>query len=166
MAEACGAKTRSGKPCKVKAMPNGRCRMHGGTNTGAPTGNTNAVTHGIYAKHLTKAEAEAFPHIELGTVDEEIRLTRIRLARALAAENKAKGKPELEEVTKNEGGGAAVPKVSRKSIVRDYTSTIDRLTGRIESLEKTRQLLIADGEGAGGSEIVGFEVVPYEDTPQ
>jgi hypothetical protein len=26
----CGAKTRSGKPCHSPAMPNGRCRMHGG----------------------------------------------------------------------------------------------------------------------------------------
>ena len=26
----CGAKTRSGCPCKGPAMKNGRCRMHGG----------------------------------------------------------------------------------------------------------------------------------------
>lgn len=25
----CGAKTRSGEPCKGPAMRNGRCRMHG-----------------------------------------------------------------------------------------------------------------------------------------
>lgn len=28
----CGAKTRSGEPCKQRAMPNGRCRMHGGAS--------------------------------------------------------------------------------------------------------------------------------------
>lgn len=28
----CGAKTRSGKPCRAWAMPNGRCRMHGGSS--------------------------------------------------------------------------------------------------------------------------------------
>ena len=28
----CGAKTRSGSPCKNRAMPNGRCRMHGGSS--------------------------------------------------------------------------------------------------------------------------------------
>lgn len=27
----CGAKTRSGEPCKSAAMDNGRCRMHGGS---------------------------------------------------------------------------------------------------------------------------------------
>ena len=32
----CGAKCRTGKPCKNSAMKNGRCRMHGGKSTGAP----------------------------------------------------------------------------------------------------------------------------------
>jgi hypothetical protein len=26
----CGARTRSGAPCRTRAMKNGRCRMHGG----------------------------------------------------------------------------------------------------------------------------------------
>ncbi len=29
-------------------MANGRCRMHGGKNPGAPRGNTNALLHGDY----------------------------------------------------------------------------------------------------------------------
>lgn len=33
----CGAKTRSGTPCKAPAMANGRCRMHGGKSTGPRT---------------------------------------------------------------------------------------------------------------------------------
>jgi hypothetical protein len=33
----CGAKTRSGAPCRSAAMPNGRCRMHGGPSTGPRT---------------------------------------------------------------------------------------------------------------------------------
>jgi len=33
----CGAKTRKGTPCRSPAMPNGRCRMHGGCSTGAKT---------------------------------------------------------------------------------------------------------------------------------
>lgn len=33
----CGAKTRSGHPCKMLARPNGRCRMHGGLSTGPKT---------------------------------------------------------------------------------------------------------------------------------
>ena len=30
----CGAKTRRGTSCKAPAMPNGRCRLHGGKSTG------------------------------------------------------------------------------------------------------------------------------------
>jgi hypothetical protein len=30
----CGAKTRAGGPCRQPAMPNGRCRLHGGKSTG------------------------------------------------------------------------------------------------------------------------------------
>ena len=37
----CGAKTRAGSPCQGPAMPNGRCRLHGGKSPGAPTGKAN-----------------------------------------------------------------------------------------------------------------------------
>lgn len=33
----CGAKTRAGTPCRGPGMPNGRCRMHGGTSIGPHT---------------------------------------------------------------------------------------------------------------------------------
>jgi hypothetical protein len=35
-------------PCQSPAMPNGRCRMHGGSSPGAPVGNKNALKHGLY----------------------------------------------------------------------------------------------------------------------
>src|ERR1700732_3535090 len=44
----CGARTRNGSPCRSAAMPNGRCRMHGGMSPGAPKGNKNAFKHGHY----------------------------------------------------------------------------------------------------------------------
>lgn len=44
----CLARTRSGKECQSPAMPNGRCRMHGGLSTGAPKGNKNAYKNGRY----------------------------------------------------------------------------------------------------------------------
>jgi hypothetical protein len=56
-AKRCGAKTRSGKPCRSPAMANGRCRMHGGPSPGAPKGNRNAFKHGRYT-----AEAIARRH--------------------------------------------------------------------------------------------------------
>jgi hypothetical protein len=33
----CGAKTRSGQPCKAQALTSGRCRLHGGLSTGPRT---------------------------------------------------------------------------------------------------------------------------------
>ena len=35
--------------CQSPAMPNGRCRLHGGKSPGAPKGNTNAFKHGRYS---------------------------------------------------------------------------------------------------------------------
>lgn len=51
----CGAKcrTRSGLPCRSIAMSNGRCRMHGGTNKGAPCGIMHGkYKHGLYSKEV------------------------------------------------------------------------------------------------------------------
>jgi hypothetical protein len=48
-AKRCGARTRSRKSCQSPAMPNGRCRMHGGPSLGAPKGNRNAFKHGRYS---------------------------------------------------------------------------------------------------------------------
>lgn len=68
-ASRCGAKTRSGKPCQSPAVRGrNRCRMHGGTNGGAPKGNRNAWKHGNRS-----AEAES----QLKTVkaiDRDLRL--------------------------------------------------------------------------------------------
>ena len=37
----CGAKTRAGSACRCPAMPNGKCRIHGGLSPGAPRGAAN-----------------------------------------------------------------------------------------------------------------------------
>ena len=35
--EKCEARTRRGTPCQCKALPNGRCKLHGGASTGPKT---------------------------------------------------------------------------------------------------------------------------------
>lgn len=140
----CGAKTRSGQTCRNRAMQNGRCRMHGGKATGAPTGNRNAATPGsIYSRYFTEEEKELAAQIELGKVDEELRLTRIRLMRALAREAEYGNTLELdsekrEPVIVDGEIVAGTEQVTTTSKVRDYSSLIDKLTARIESLERTR----------------------------
>jgi hypothetical protein len=37
LAPRCGARTRTGTPCRQPAMKNGRCRLHGGHSTGPRT---------------------------------------------------------------------------------------------------------------------------------
>lgn len=56
----CGARTRSGAPCRSPAVAGKkRCRMHGGANgSGAPRGNTNALKHGVYTKQAFQRRAE------------------------------------------------------------------------------------------------------------
>jgi hypothetical protein len=39
-------------------MANGRCRMHGGTNPGAPKGNRNAFKHGRYTAEAVASRLE------------------------------------------------------------------------------------------------------------
>ena len=46
----CGAKTRSGGRCRAPAMPNGRCRIHGGKSLAGPAA-ANFKT-GRYSKYL------------------------------------------------------------------------------------------------------------------
>lgn len=106
----CGAKTRSGEPCKRHAIPGSkRCKLHGGKSTGAP-GNKNAARPGsIYSKYLTDEEQADFHAAEIDQVDQELRLTKVLLNRVLMA--KADG----------------------------YDLLADRYLARIESLTKTRE---------------------------
>lgn len=143
MVRLCGAKTRSGEPCKNGAMDNGRCRMHGGK---APKTNQNAVKPGsLYSKHLTNEEQALFDEIELGSLDDEIRLTKIRLARALAQEQERGERLELDSAVKrrapgkDDKPGPETTEVTTKR--RDYAALIDRLTARIASLEARRAAL-------------------------
>ena len=48
----CGARTRTGTPCRAPAVKGkSRCRMHGGAyGSGAPRSNKNALKHGCYTR--------------------------------------------------------------------------------------------------------------------
>jgi hypothetical protein len=60
LAPRCGARSRSGCPCRAPAMVNGRCRMHGGASTGARTEAGRAriaaarTIHGGYGANATQ----------------------------------------------------------------------------------------------------------------
>ena len=75
----CGAKTRSGRPCNSPAVGGRqRCRMHGGTNKGAPKGNRHAWVHG-------NRSAEAQEQLKLVKAADRL-LKSVRLSRSRQAE--------------------------------------------------------------------------------
>ncbi len=107
----CGAKTRSGEPCKRHAVPGSkRCKLHGGAAAKANKGNQHAAKPGsIYSKYLTDEELADFHAAEIDQIDQELRLTKVLLNRVLMAK----------------GDG--------------YDLLADRYLARIESLTKTRE---------------------------
>lgn len=154
MAE-CGAKTRSGQPCKAPAMPNGRCRRHGGASTGAPKGNQNARKHGIYSDTLTADEQGLWDEIGIGTLDDDIKIAKLQLRRALIAQAKAeagdgldldlesiniRGTDPVEEGETPREPGQPSTTIQRRR--RGYEDIINRLLGRIGDLESKRADII------------------------
>lgn len=150
----CGAKTRNGGKCKLSPV-NGkkRCKLHGGKSTGPinQRGNSNGAKPGsLYSRFLTDDEASICAELELGSLDEELRLTRIRLMRALKLESESEEcRLELEAETVKPAilGGIPIydeePVREKQYKRRDYSGLIDRLTARIESLESRRSSLIS-----------------------
>jgi ADP-ribosyl-[dinitrogen reductase] hydrolase len=55
----CGARTRSGVPCRAPMIAGGkRCRMHGGKGSGAPRGNRNAFRTGLHTAAMKARNQE------------------------------------------------------------------------------------------------------------
>jgi hypothetical protein len=108
----CGAKTRSGEPCKKAALKNGRCRLHGGKSTGPKDrvkrseqmkGNKNAVKTGEYetiiAQTLTDEERELYDQITVDPtkqVNGRYKILEIRTLRVMKryADELRKPKPD------------------------------------------------------------------------
>jgi hypothetical protein len=152
----CGAKTRSGTPCQRWAMPNGRCNLHGGKSTGAP-GNKNSLKHGIYGTALRDDEKAAWSRIDVDGIDDEIRIAKLQLKRALEEQRKiideagddVKVGFELSEIKTEAGNSIQGPYQKGSKVKRrpDYRAVIDRLFGRIAQLQQTKSQ-IPRGEGS------------------
>lgn len=63
-----------------------RCKRHGGDGSGAPIGNANAATHGMYRSGMTAEEWEIFQNLDAMDLSQEIKITKVRLRRAIALE--------------------------------------------------------------------------------
>lgn len=139
------------------------CHLHA-RNGAAAKRKASVKKRGIYCAALSLEEQEIWAQIALGQVDDELRLCRIRLLRALAAEERDGNALQLESQKQksnrrsgrsNAGAGGEMALVdgadvddaagSKPDVLvdaafarRDYAPVIERLVARIESLEHTR----------------------------
>ena len=177
MADLCGAKTRGGGRCK-KAPLTGkkRCRLHGGLSTGAkvPNVKNNAFKHGFYSDALQPDEKKLWDRVEIGTVDDEIKLMKIKLHRLV----KLSGSEDVADLV-----DAAI-EVTQKMDTHPKVGTFDKSEIKvkaarygdliIQALDSIRKLEMArlnlalgkrelDKDDAGANAVEGFEVVEYDD---
>lgn len=175
----CGAKTRKGTPCADIAMANGRCKRHGGKATGPKTANTGpatkaATTLGIYERFLSEDDQVIYREAEIGHVENELRLVRVRLSRTVKARKawedglvvvageapqpSGEASPDMvlvehvddQSVTKD---GDVVDTVKQIKRLPDFDKIEQACLARIESLEKTRkELLKTDDDGDPNAE--------------
>lgn len=139
-----------------------RCKHHGGASPGAPKGNKNAFRHGLYSDALLPEEEAIWDHVkgEVGKLDDEITLMRIRLMRLNRLQKEAdaatiSGKNEskalqLEEISQSESSeyGRTNTVVKRR---RDYHAEIRQVTKLIGELEEKRARLLT-GDTPANSE--------------
>ena len=123
--ETCGAQTRSDRPCRNFAGPNGRCRMHGGKSTGPRTSEGKSVAaqngrkHGVYSRGYTDDELRVVEELRLADdLAQELTLARVILGRAILAAPYPIG----------------VKAVSDRAGQPDWWAIIDRCLGRVGRL--------------------------------
>ncbi len=98
MADKCGAKTRTGKPCNNKPIAGKkRCRLHGGLSTGAPKGNKNGLRHGMYSRIFTDEQLDEAQAMQ-GDVSRELAIARIQLVNCLNHRKAQGDTPQLDEI--------------------------------------------------------------------
>lgn len=168
-AKRCGAKTRSGEPCKNWAMPNGRCRMHGGKSTGPRQPekmrkNKNAVKTGeyetIWLDTLDTEERELYNLINtdvLKQIEEELRLITIRERRMLQRIEKLRQSGDLTIVKHAQGleKGKMTDLREREGTLGQIQAIEEALTRVQEKkarlLELKHKVTTEIGEGDGGN---------------
>ena len=171
----CGAKTRKGTPCQAPAMANGRCKIHGGLANQGRNPETlmkrpeKSLARGLYTGMLFPWEEDIYGACQIGTLEEELKLLRIQLRRAVLAQKNyetvmealgewredpeaAEIPPELfkhleldgYEYTKKECKEGVPDEEVRKMLrrKRDYRREIQQWVKLIANLEVARQQLM------------------------
>ena len=134
--------------------------MHGGTNKGPPKGSNNATTHGIYTQGIKDSEKDLWTQVQVDSVDDEIKLMSIQLARAAKCQKEFEEEIErvgvdegekgleLSEEESKTGTGSQGPFTSKKVVRKrpDYRKIIFNLSGRIGKLKAIRASIMTGGQ--------------------
>ena len=155
----CGAARSTGGYCKQSPVPGQtgglphRCKHHGGASTGAPEGNDNAFKHGVYSALIKPGEEELFEGMKAGDLEHDIKITKLRLYRALMAKAKQEddlsvlGVSEqqdalvLDQVFQESGKGGKKVSVTKKRV--DFDRNINMIINQLCKLENQRTQTMA-----------------------
>lgn len=137
--------------------------MHGGASPGGKPGNKNAVKHGLYCTGLLEGEQELFATIKAGELEDDIRMVKIQLRRAYAAQAEferlrartkafdAGFEPYQRTSESHEKSVGKVKSKETKLILtrrkRDFIHDIVRLNKILEKLERARAAILQYGAG-------------------
>lgn len=122
------------------------------------------MKHGLYCDVLPEAERETYDRIEIGSLEEEIRLTRVKLRTALTLQAQyeaarasngditlMRDKLEISEIVTTSSNGQA-QQTAVKRVLRDYRREINNLTRLIADLE-VRQITLGQARPGNADEI-------------
>lgn len=178
----CNAKSKqSGERCK-RAAARGKsvCSIHGARSTGPKdaAGNTNAVKHGFYSDALQPEERILWERVTPGSIDDEIRLMRVKLHRLVKLSGSADVADLIDSALEVAQKRDTHPKIGEfeKSEIKvkapQYADLILAAVGEIRKLELQRlqmklieKQIDAEGDAEKNADIAGFEVVPYDEDP-
>ena len=149
----CGGKLRGGGYCKSKLVvyadhrpPPYRCLEHGGSPSGGKKGKQVNLSHGIYTECMLEEEKELYDQLNIDSVDEEIKLTKLRLRRALKADKLRDSSYMItteEDLIKKNGKWEVVGK--KISTDDGYARVIHGITNQLVKLTSLRMDLIEAG---------------------
>jgi len=116
----CGKPLKNGNRCRGKAFGNGRCRIHGGLQCpgvkDVPYKPDWILTAGLYSDRIGADELDVYQTLKCGSLEQELRLLRVQLRRALKAQDEWE-RAQLELGAKVEGAdGMIVP----EGLLRHY----------------------------------------------
>jgi len=161
--EICGATTRDGDECQLKAgwgtdhLGEGRCKLHGGASSGPKdqSGNQNARKHGAYEQviqdQLDDEELEIYDKVDSDKgLDKELKILRYKLIRLLDPpqreiydeDRKEKIQLDISESEKNKGTAILVKEI--RKIIKQVGDSEDQDDKLEEFLEGVKNAPVAE----------------------